>query len=313
MADSLALLWLLMEQQDAAVSSYAARRWLTGVHPTLVTLGVLRETENATRIVCPECFDHEEEVLVRPGPDGQVRYAIPCPEVMRAEVNPEDLRQWRIDVGRVAALLKDQLQLGGKCCELSPGRVWRLGRWQYQGVVRHMLLACGLDGPDAKTVRRAITAAKQPVVFVPDHVPASDFWRGRIPALLRLSDVARLANGQIELDTGLIISLVDEADMEASDADATVSDHSLSFVVDQKVHNAVKSQLTDDQILQAYVANGSSARKAAKYLGKQGVSVHHSTISRTVRKYQEVLQSGSSESVVRTRPAQRRDGRPMDS
>ena len=295
MADSLALLWLVMEQQDALVSSYAARRSLTATHSTLITLGILREVENATRIVCPECFDHEEEVVVQTGPDGQVRYAIPCPEVMRAEVSLDDLRQWRIDVDRVAGLLKDQLQLGGKCTELSPGRVWRLGRWTYQGVVRHMLLACGLDGPDAKTVRRAITAARQPVVFVPCHVPASDFWRGKTPALLRLSDVATLADGQIELDTSLIVSLVDEADMEASDSDETVSGHSLSFEIDQKVRNAVKSQLTDDQIIQAYVANGSSARKAAKYLGKQGVSIHHSTISRTVRKYQDLLQSGSGE------------------
>ncbi|MEO1994985.1 MAG: hypothetical protein ABGZ17_06885 [Planctomycetaceae bacterium] len=295
MTESLAPLWLLMERQDAVVSSYAARTWLTDVHATLLTLGVLREAENATWITCPDCFMHEEEVVVQTGPGGQVRYAVPCPEAFRAEVSLEDLRQWRIDVGTVAALVADQLQLAGECTELAPDRVWRLGRWRYQGVMRDMLLARGLDRSDAGNIRRAITGAKRPVVFVPYHPPPSGFWLGKTPPIVRLSEVATFADGQLTLDTSQIIGTIHDADAEASDSVEAVSGHSLSFEIDQKVRNAVRSQLTDDQIIQAYVANGSSARKAAKSLGKQGVSVHHSTISRTVRKYQDVLQSGSSE------------------
>ena len=81
----------------------------------------------------------------------------------------------------------------------------------------------------------------------------------------------------------------------------------LDFVVDQKVRSALDSKLTDDLILQAYVANGSSARKAEKDFKSRGFSIHHSTISRLVKKYEKVLQTGSSESVVRTRSSQRRD------
>ena len=302
MPESLTLLWSLMDMPGAALSNYAASLWGTNVFQAALALGFLREAEPATWVTCPECFEHEEEVIVRPGRNGGVCYAIPCPEVLRAEVSLNDMRQWRVDMAAVASTLARALQLAGKPTELAPGRVWRLGRWKYQGQARDMLLAIGLNQPDAIDIRRQITASRRPVVFVPLAEPGADFWVGQPPPLIRLSEVVSLVDSALGIDTTEIVGLIQDADERTDN-----TPDSLSFVLDQKVRSALNSRLTDELILQAYVANGSSARKAAKALKKRGHSIHHATISRLVKKYEEVLRTGSSESVVRTRSSQRRD------
>ena len=302
MADSLTLLWSLMETPGAMLSNYSASLWGVNVFQTALGRGFLREAEPATRINCPECFEHDEEVILRPGRYGDVRYAIPCPEVLRAEVSLDDMRQWRVDVAAVASALGEEMQLAGKLTELAPGRIWRLGRWKYQGQTRDMLLAVGLNQADASEFRRQITASKRPVVFVPLAEPDPDFWVGQPPPLIRLSEVVSLVDSALDIDTAAIVGLIHDANERAAETPGV-----LDFVLDQKVRSALDSKLTDDLILQAYVANDSSARKAEKNLKSRGFSIHHSTISRLVNKHKKLLQTGSSESVVRTRSSQRRD------
>ena len=302
MADSLTLLWSLMELPGAALSNYSASLWNAKVFQATLGRGFLREAEPATWINCPECFEHDEEVIVRPGRDGSVRYAIPCPEVLRAEVSLDDMRQWRVDAASVAFALAEQLQLAGRVTELAPARIWRLGRWKYQGQTRDMLLAVGLSQADASEFRRPITASKRPVVFVPLAEPDADFWVGQPPPLIRLSEVVALVDSDLDIDTAAIVGLIHDANERGTETPGV-----LDFVLDQKVRSALDSKLTDDLILQAYVANDSSARKAEKDLKSRGFSIHHSTISRLVNKHKKLLQAGSSESVVRTRSSQRRD------
>ena len=307
MTDPLELLWPLMDLLNPIITAHDISLWPGGIHQRLLALGFLREAESAYSIVCPECQNHTEEVIARPGPGGVLRYAIPCPELLRAIVAPAELKQWTVDFGNVAATLATQLQLSGKCTELVSGRMWRLGRWTYQGLLRDLLFARGLNQPDAIEFRRQITSAKRPVVFIALAKPDSEFWQGRTPPLIRLSEVAAVVDGAIALETTQIIGMIHDADKNPADTLEMLSGQTLSSMLDQKIRSAINSQLTDEQILQAYVANGSSARKAERDLKSRGFSIHHSTISRTVKKYQRVLRTGSSESIVRMRSSQRRD------
>lgn len=307
MTDPLELLWPLMDSPSTMIAADLVAFWPPGLHQRLLELGVLRQAGNAERILCPECRNHVEEVVALPGAGGLTRYAIACPEAMRVIVPPAVLQQWIADAGQLAIALVTTLRLTGQPKELSPDRLWRLGRWRYQGATRDMLLARGFDLPDALEFRREITAAKRPIIFVVSSVPATEYWIGGIPPLIRLPDVATLVDGKIELDTPQIVGLVHDADAEMTDSDESLSGQMLSLVLDQKVRSAVAAQLNDEQILQAYVANDSSARRAAKDLTDRGFPIHHATVSRTVKKYEEVLRTASSESVVRTRSSQRRD------
>ena len=305
MTDPLSILWPLVDHPDAVVSWQTAAWWPAGVRDTLLGLGFLREVEPARYVRCPECHEHDGEVIAFSGPDGATRYAIPCPEVLRAEVSLDELRQWRIDFPRIAAVVAEGLHLGGKPAELDPGRLWRLGRWSYRNASRDMLLGRGFGRADAETLRRAVTGSRKPVVFLPWTAPASDFWTGKSPPVIRLPEVTSCTDGVVGFDVEEILFLVQDADERSSEQ--PTGSESLSLVVDRKVRSAIKSQLPDDLVIQTYLASGSSARKAAKELKQQGFPIHHSTVSRIVGRYQDVLQAGSSESVVRTRSSQRRD------
>ena len=305
MTDPFSILWPLVDHPDAVVSWQTAAWWPAGVRDTLFDLGLLREVEPARFVTCPECREHDGEVIAFAGPNGETRYAIPCPEVLRAEVTLEELRQWRIDFPRITSVLAEGLHLGGKPAELVPGRLWRLGRWSCRETSRDMLLGRGFGRADAETLRRAVTGSRKPVVFVPWTAPASGFWAGKSPPIILLPEVTSCTDGVIDFDVEEILFLVLDADGRSSEQ--STGSESLSLVVDRKVRSAIKSQLTDDLVIQTYLASGSSARKAAKELKQQGFPIHHSTVSRIVGRYQDVLQAGSSESVVRTRSSQRRD------
>jgi len=302
MTDPLSVVWPLLDLPDAVLSSDAAEFWPAGLLQQLVEMGVLSPTTGAERVLCPECRDHVEDVVAISGPSGRTRYAINCPEHLRVVLSSSDLQQWIVDVNHIAAIIASAFQLTGKLTELAPGRIWRLGRWKYQGQTRDMLLALGLSRPDVVDVRRQITASKRPVVFVPLAEPDADFWVGQPPPLIRLSEVVSLVDSALNIDTAAIVGLIHDANERAAETPGV-----LDLVLDQKVRSALDSKLTDDLILQAYVTNASSARKAEKDLKSRGFSIHHSTISRLVKKYEKVLQAGSSESVVRMRSSQRRD------
>ncbi len=296
-----------MDATGTFVTADQIAGWPDGFHQQLLDLQVLREAGTADRVLCPDCHNHVEEVLALPGSRGKTRYAISCPESLRVIVSPEALRQWTVDTGRFAFLLAKTLNLTGQPKELAPDRLWRLGRWRYQGVMRDMLLARGCERADAVEFRREITAAKRPIVFVVLSVPAADYWTGEPPPLIPLPEVALLRDGEFLMDTQQILGLIHDVDADLANSRDTLGTEALSLVLDQKVRSAIENQLTETQILQAYVANRLSARAAAAELTSRGHSIHHSTVSRTVKKHEELLRTGSSESIQRTRTSQRRD------
>jgi hypothetical protein len=296
MTDPMKLIWPLLDLPGATLTVDAVMFWPSGMHQQLLKMGVLIPTTRAERVLCPECRDHFEDVLAIPGPGGRLRYAITCPEHMRVTLSPDDLRQWIVDMNHVATIIASAFQLTGKLTELAPGRIWRLGRWKYKGQIRDMLLAVGLNQPDAIDVRRQITASKRPVVFVSMTGPSSEFWAGQKPPLIRLTEVVSLVDGTLDINTAEVVGLIHDADVPVKE-----NLERLNFLVDQRIRSALDSKLTEDQIIQAYVSNGSSARKAATDLNNRGLRIHHSTVSRTVKKHNGSLRTGSSKSVVRTR------------
>lgn len=302
MTDPLSVIWPLLDLPGAVVTADVAASWPAELQAELTATGMLRQSSGAERVLCPECRNHIEEVVTVSRPGAQLQFVIACPENLRVVLSPNDLRQWIVDSSHLAAMIASALQLTGKLAELANGRVWRLGRWKYQGETRDMLLALGLRQADADQVRRKMTEAKRPIVLVPLDAPARDFWKGQPPPIIRLSEVVSLTNGVMGLKPGEILDLVhdtNEREEELQDA--------LFDFVEQKVHRAMDTKLTDEMLLQTYLANNSSAREAAKVLNTQGFRISHSQISRRLARFKDLVRTDSSDSVVRTRSSQRRD------
>lgn len=309
MTESLQFLWPGIEAVNPVFARAAIIRWPKGVHEQLVAAGLVVPQGTSTRIRCPECGEtHFGTPFLREQPDGTMRAFIHCRKHVRAQVTDRDLQQWAASVESLVGALSASLSLGGGVTKLDSDRVWRCGRWTYQGVQRDVLFARGLRRHDAIQFRRAITAAHRPVVFVGSEIPDADFWQGRIPPLIRLREVATLVDAKIEIDVSQVIGLVKAAD-DLLDSDASQDGKDQRKAIRRAVKEEIKSLVSDDALVAAYKKYGSYA-KAAAGLAQEGVETNKWAVERAVGRaggIKKVRRADDSESVVRSRSPQRRD------
>lgn len=316
MTDPLEMLWPLVDAPDSLVAAHVVAGWPVGVCQRLVELGLLHPAAEASRVLCPECGEHFEEVLALEGPGGQVRFAVPCPVVMRADVPPAARRQWTVDHANLAVALARSLALTGKCTELVPGRLWRLGRTTWQGASRDVALARGLHWADGHNVRATLVRGHRPIVFIALRRPPDGFWR-TVPPVLVLSHVALLATGGIEIEAMEVAAAIHDADAVASSALASdLTKDVLKQMIRQQVKAEKKTQLTDDIHIAAYRQCG-SVREAAAFLSQETErEVSKDQVQRAITRAggaAAVLNGRDSDSVVRGVASHDRDkhGKPI--
>ena len=311
MNDPLQLIWPLMEFRHPIVTDSVVASWPTGFRQQLADLEFMIPAENASHVLCPECGEHEEEVVAVDGPDGVLRFFIPCPQVMRAHVPPDALRQWAVHSGGIACAVAATLGLSGRCTELVADRLWRLGRTDWHGKSRDVLFARGLHWDDAAAVRAEIVRGRKPIVFVPSHLPPDGFWLRRVPPVLVLSQFAALCEDQIEVEALAIVTAIHDADAAgSSERLVTVTEQELKLKIRQQIKAESKTGLTDDILVAAYRHRG-AYRSAAEYLTVEtGAPVSKDAVSRAVQRrggVLAVLNGEDSDSVVRGVASQRRD------
>jgi hypothetical protein len=309
MAEPLQFLWPAIEAVSPVFARAAIIRWPKWVHEQLVAAGLIVPQGTSIRIRCPECGEtHFGTPFLRQQPDGTMRAFIHCRKHGRAQVTDRDLQQWAASVESLVWALATSLSLGGKIVKLNSDRVWRCGRWTYQGGQRDVLFARGLRRHDAIQFRRAITAARRPVIFVGSEIPDADYWQGGIPPLIRLREVATLTNGKIEIDVTQVIGLVKAAD-DLLENDASPGGKHQRKEIRRAVKEEIKSLVSDDALVAAFKKYGSYA-KAAAGLTQEGFETNRWAVERAVGRaggIKKVRRGDDSESIVRSRSSQRRD------
>lgn len=316
MTDPLEMLWPLVDAPDSLVSAHVAASWPASVHKRLLELGLMVPAADASRVLCPECGEHLEEVLAIDGPEGSTRFVIPCPAVMRADVSPVALKQWTVDHAHLATVLASTLALTGKCAELVPGRLWRLGRTQWNGSSRDALFARGLHWSDGETVRATLVRSRKPIVFVALKRPPNEFWR-TVPPVVVLPHVAALGDTKIEIETMEIAAAIHDADaLVSAPSIPNLTQEVLQQMIRQQVKAEMKTHLNDDIYLAAYRQCG-SVREAAVFLSAEtGREVTKDQVHRALVRAggaAAVLNGDDSDSVVRRVASQDRDkhGKPL--
>jgi len=308
--DALDCLWPLLEARCPIVTAHGVAGWPAGVHERLLSLGILVRGEDAQRVLCPECQEHCEEIIACVTPGAAVAFYIPCPHVLRARVPPETRWQWQVNFDTLVAILALTLGLTGRPRELMPHRLWCLGRSEWRGTRRDVLLARGLSWDDVAGVRRAIVRTHRPIVFVPRDKPGRDCWSGRLPPVLALAQVATLNEEGLDVDRREIVAAIEEAEAGATDQIAVISEEHLKRMIRQQVKAEGKTALTDDIFVQAYRQCG-SVRRAAAFLSQQsGQAVTKDQVQRALKRAggaAAVLDTRNSHSVQRAVASQRRD------
>lgn len=283
--------------------------WPPKTHQRLLDAGLLCQASDAEYVLCPECREHFEEVVARQQQD-TIRYYVPCPQVLRAEVPPRWREQWTVHLEGIAAALATTLGLSGRHKELVAGRLWRLGRTDWHGASRDVMFARGLCWPETRDVRAEIVRGRKAIVFVAQQAPPNDFWLRRRPPVIPLSEFTSLGEDQIEIEALAVATAIRDADEAPGDGLVTVTEQQLKLMIRQQVKAENKMELTDDILVAAYRQSG-AYRSAAKFLNEQtGQEVSKDAVSRAVKRaggILAVLNSEDSNSVVRGVASQRRD------
>jgi len=144
----------------------------------LVEAGILRPATHATSVVCDGCEEAcLETVEFIEAEDGALRAVVICSvheDMAPVPVPLERLQQWALDLDGLARAVSDLSGASGSAEEIVPGRLWGLGRAQFDRRGVDLFLALGAARQDAPTVfgqAGRVREVTMPVVLVPGEVP----------------------------------------------------------------------------------------------------------------------------------------------
>ncbi len=184
---------------DRTICADGIRGWDRQQWREALELGLLREMELASVVLCDQCGEaHWSEVhWEEPG----VKACFGCPTEGVVEIDIERLRQWRIDPERLAALAAGALGLNAGACEPLRERLWHLGRRRITDRFREVYFGLGACLPVAEmsaAIRASIGQGPALLLTVgcagaPDGLPAGHH-------LLDFASVSRVECGKIAVD-----------------------------------------------------------------------------------------------------------------
>ena len=306
---------LLLEAADDLGRTFDHRdlsEWPPGSLQVFQKLGVVRRSAGGLTASCPSCDDgHIEVVAERPGPDGQARLYIYCPEQLRIEVTAEMCQGWEVNPDGLAASVAAGLGLKGTPKAVVPNRLWRLGRIPCDGTTREVVFALRLGEADATSVVAHVGVGGRAIVIVPRLVPDDRIWPGRVPAVVPLDRVGELDGDQLVIDGIAFMEIVAEADAAAESTSLLPLDPEVKKqLVRHQVKAEIKGHLEDDVLVAAYIEFG-SMREAAKALtNRRGRPISKDQVARAVKRAggaAAVIDADDSASVPRRVASQPRD------
>ena len=300
MVDGMQVLWACFDTPALIFPDAEVRSWPSEVREMVIRHGLIVEAGCLDRIACPDCPDgHVEEVIERRGADGRLRYYIPCPHSLRVEIPPAALRRRTLNVEKTVTTVASAMSMRGRPLAIVPGRLWRLGKTQWQGVSREVLLARGLAWADGEAVARHVGTGGRPIILVADQTPPADLWPGRVPAVLLLSRVASLGATGIKVDATHMMMLVKDADATAEAGQVLPLDvKQKKLLVRRQVKAEIEAHLEDDVLVAAY-KEFNSLRGDSHALTER--------LARTITKdkvYGAVQRAGGVKAVARTANSQ---------
>ncbi|MBS3735515.1 MAG: hypothetical protein KGY99_11455, partial [Phycisphaerae bacterium] len=229
-------------------------RWPAGALNRLQKLGLLREAEPASGVVCRECEDDcWIEPAIRDAPCAGkpigVYFCRRNEEVGRFTVDLARRWRWSLSASGLAAWVAGLAGLKGKPKEVVAGRLWRLGRTPWppgSQRTRGVVFARRMQEDDAASVAAHVGPAGRAVVLVPYHVPDERVWSGTVPAVIPLSQVVTWSDGGPVLDAMAVLETIKAADALAERARAVSLEARGQKAVRRQVKAEIKSLLTDD-------------------------------------------------------------------
>jgi hypothetical protein len=236
-------------------------RWDKRQWQEALELRLLRELELAESVVCDQCGDpHWADVnWWVPG----VRACVSCPTEGPVDIEIDKLRQWRIDVSRVAELAAASFGLYSPVEMLVPDRLWRIGRRRLGGRYFDIFLCVGRESTSAEmmaAIRRSVGRASTLLLTVSYHKGEENLLSA--DHLVDFISISRLDGSKVVVDMDYLEErLAGERPVSKkpprsipvpggaawSDVSITVFDEFLSITIDGSVREISYADIGTDQ------------------------------------------------------------------
>lgn len=201
-SEALDLIWRRADVQGHVISQAELAAWPPGESKTIVDLGLIRRTTDATVLICDDCGEsHSAEIVRDPRRPESPHYL--CPSIGRVPIAVEATHQWEVDFDCLAARIRKALGLGGKASTLTPSRIWLLGRQQQAGGFWELFLVRGVCWPDGVGLLDQCLRLQQspaPVLLASRRLPSADILGKRPWAIRSLSEVASIDGSKLSID-----------------------------------------------------------------------------------------------------------------
>lgn len=145
----------LLESSRATITQDELSALTDDVRDAMLSLKILVPSRTATHVVCDACHeDHVEEVVrIKTGKD--VIFRMICPSSGWVDVPTDRLRQWTLDVPRLAEVLANGVNPSGSVETVVTDSAWNLGSMEVAGSAFNVVLFRDRgDSPLASVTKR---------------------------------------------------------------------------------------------------------------------------------------------------------------
>lgn len=265
----LRLVLSVSEDQGRSFDFAEIKRWPQGVFEFILKHGLISRASGQLVASCPECDGAHREEVFTDSHGGVTRYFINCPEQVQVEVEEQHCVRWEPSIEGLTAVIRESIQVTSAFKEIYPQRLWRLGRFQWNGRSRELLLARGLGQSDAARVMVKVPPAGKAVVLVPDHVPDDRGWPNRIPVVIAISDYLDPVKGKLVLNASSFLDAIHDADHRLRERGQVSLDAIADTKVKASVEKYISSKLNKTEVIDAVIRFGGISQ-AIKELKAEG-------------------------------------------
>jgi hypothetical protein len=178
--------------------------WPTGELDRYLKAGLLSPSEPARSLICEECGELEDVILMESIVSPPFVPYLRCGLVGSYRIASERLQRWQMSIAQLMDAAFGGLALAGSREELVRKRMWRLGKVHWAGTQWSVFFGRALHCRDAWQNINQATMPARSVLFTPSRAFQADIRVERMPAMIGLDTVLSWNAGELHFDYGQV-------------------------------------------------------------------------------------------------------------
>lgn len=174
--------------------------WPEGELDRCRSAGLLRPTQPAHSLVCEECGEIEDVILMESVVSPPVVPYLRCGLVGPYRIADERLQRWQMSMAQLIDAVFGSLDLVGSPEEIIRLRMWRLGKFRWAGTHWSVYFGRALHCRDAWQIINQAAMPPRSVLFVPSKAIQADIRIERMPVLLGLDTIVSWQGDRLHFD-----------------------------------------------------------------------------------------------------------------